>query len=284
MTGVLALSMGLYAAVFSGPSQAAGPDDRAAAADCCSCRKPRPVWHGSKSLKVTPKDPIPSERVRLRGKVAKPVPRGATVLVQVKKSGKSWQTVDKDKSISKPRHVDGPLPGTPEGGRSLGAGPGARLPLPRGVHQQAAAPAGDEAPDPADSPRVRIRRRAWEATIAISPARPGARVTLLARLEPGSGANVSSRDALSDWLEIGTGISRRLPASRSCRCRFRRSASVPRPVRVQQLPADALFAANASGYNGIPPYEGDIGTPEDYGLEGEIPPDPTPTPDADPDR
>ena len=93
--------MGLYAAVLSGPSQAADSSGESSAAGSSTAAKPRPVWHGTKSLALTPNNPIPRERVRLRGKVAKPARARDLVRVQVKRSGKSWQTVDKDRSISR---------------------------------------------------------------------------------------------------------------------------------------------------------------------------------------
>lgn len=283
VSGVMVLATGLYAAVVSSPSQAAGSNDRAAAANCSTtAAKPRPIWTGNKSLEVSPNNPIPRERVRLRGKLAKPVPRGATLLVQVKRAGKAWQTVDKDRSISHKgkwtARFRAPSKTGPVSVRSL-------------VHDSRSRVVATSKPRRLRVTKLRLHLtlpesisvdEPFEATLAISPARPGARVDLLMRLEPPSGAKVTSRDTFTDFLAVSSGFQPLpvLPTNFALVPFMVSSVGVqyPGPFGASNLPADAMFAANAFGYNGIPPYSGDIGTPEDYGLEGTIPDDPTPTP------
>jgi hypothetical protein len=281
VTGVLVLAMGLYAAVVSSPSQAAGSADRSAAATCAPAAKPHPVWHGTRSLSLTPNNPIPREWVRLRGKVAKPVVPGAMVRVQVKRPGKSWHTVDKDTSIS--RH------GT---WAARFRAPNKKSPL--AVRSQVL-DARSRVVSTSKFQRLRVTElrinltvpesvsvlEPWEASIAISPVRPGARVTLLMRLTPDSGAKVNSRDTF-DWLPIGTNfqvppvppaIFGFLPFSMG-----ELSAQYPGPFGAANMPSGAEFGVETYGYAGIPPFEGDIGTPEDFGVNATIPEDPTPTP------
>lgn len=282
VTGVLVLAMGLYAAVLSGPSQAADSSGESSAGSCAStAAKPRPVWHGTKSLALTPNNPIPRERVRLRGKVAKPVARGTSVRVQVKRSGKSWQTVDKDRSISRKGNWTARF-----------RAPSKKTPL--AVRSQVLDPRGrvvsTSKPQHLRMTKLRIKltvpesvsvNEPWEATIAISPARPGARVTLLMRLKPASGAKVNSRDSLDDWLPVGSTF--QTPPVPPASFAFMPvpvgalSAQYPGPFADPSLSFGADFGVDALGYAGIPPFEGDIGSPEDFGLNGTIPEEPTPT-------
>jgi hypothetical protein len=282
VTGVLVLATGLYAAVVSSPSQAAGSDDRAAAANCSTtAAKPRPIWHGTKSLEVSPNNPIPKERVRLRGKVAKPVQRGATVLVQVKRPGKSWQTVDKDKSVS--RHgtwtarFRAPSKTGPVSVRSQVLDSRARVVSTSKAQRLRVTKLRINLTVPESA----SNNEQWEATLEISPARPGARVNLLMRLTPDSGATVNRRDPLDGWLPVGSGFqSLPAPPTNSAFVPIMigpLSAQYPGPFGDPNMPAGAEFGVEALGYAGIPPFQGDPGSPADFGLNEDIPPDPTPT-------
>ena len=202
-TGALVLGMGGYAAIVSSPSLAAGPGDRSTPS-CAPTAKPRPVWHGDKSLSVSPDNPVPGERVRLRGKFAKPLPRGATVRVQLQRQGGPWQTVHKHASINRHGswHARFQAPTKKSQlsvraqlldrhSRVVSTSKRQRL---RMTRLRVSLQVPDELA--ADAP--------WQATVRISPARPGTRVTLQVRARNGGDGGRSHRGPADSWFSVYT--------------------------------------------------------------------------------
>jgi hypothetical protein len=206
VTGVLVLATGVFAAVVTSSQAASPPTQQRTSEEAATPSTYAVAWRGTRSLAVAPADPVPGEGVHLRGRFAEGVSPEATVRVQVKRAGAPWRTVRRGADLSRlgkwRTHVKAPA----RLGRMV-----ARAQLLDGDRHVVSSSrrAGVKVTElrvALDAPDHISADQPSDVVVAVSPPRPGTRVTVLGAFVPNPDATGAGQRDVFDPFVFATAL------------------------------------------------------------------------------